>query len=90
MPALVGNITSSAINKFHRKISGKGAIRAGKWFMLFILNKDIKIIKSLENSSVLTDGVTETVKREVKKTGNVNFFFKNSMYSSRSIKKNQR
>ena len=58
-------------NKFERKINGKGAVRAGKGFTLFILDKNmndiIKIIKSLEDSSVLIDGVTETVKHETKK-----------------------
>ena len=36
---------------------------AGKGFTLFILNEDmniIKIIKSLEDSGALIDGVTET------------------------------
>ena len=60
----------SAINKFDRKISGKGAVRAGKGFTLFISNEDmndtIKIIKSLEDSGALIDGVTETVKDETK------------------------
>ena len=41
-------------------------MRAGKGFPLFILNEDIndiiKIIKSLEDSGVLIDGITETVK----------------------------
>ena len=32
LPGLVSNLTSSAINKFDRKISGKGAVRAGKGF----------------------------------------------------------
>ena len=45
--------------------------RAGKEFALFILNEDInyiiKIIKSLEDLSVLIDGVTETVKHDIKK-----------------------
>ena len=63
---LVSNITSNAINKFERKISGKGAAGAAKKSFLFILYKDmndiIKIVKSLEDSSVLMDGVTETVK----------------------------
>ena len=53
------------------KISGKGAVRAGKGFTLFISNEDmndiIKIIKSLEDSGVLIDGVTETVKHEIKR-----------------------
>ena len=67
---LVTNLTSSEINKFNRKISGKGAVRAGKGFTLFISNEDvsdiIKIIKSLEDSGVLIDGVTETVKNKIK------------------------
>ena len=53
-----------------KEISGKGAARVGKGFTLFISNKDmndiIKIIKSLEDSGVLIDGVTETVKPEIK------------------------
>ena len=46
-------------------------MRAGKVFSLFILNEDmnyiIKIIKSLEDLGVLIDGVTETVKHEIRK-----------------------
>ena len=38
LPGLVSHLTSSAINKFDRKISGKGAVRAGKGFTLFISN----------------------------------------------------
>ena len=72
LPGLVSNlIHSSAINKFGRKISGKGAVRAGKGFTLFISNEDmndiIKDIKPLKDSCVLIDGVTETVKDEIKK-----------------------
>ena len=66
LPGLVNNLTSNAINKFERKISGKGAASAGKGFTLFTLNEDvndiIKITKSLEDSGVLIYGVTETVK----------------------------
>ena len=51
LPGLVSNLTSSAINKFDRKISGKEVVRAGKGFTLFISNEDlndiIEIIKSL-------------------------------------------
>ena len=72
LPGLVSNLTSNAINKFERKISGKEAVRAGKGYTLFITNEDmndiIKIIKSLEDLGVLIDGVTETVKHEIKKT----------------------
>ena len=46
-------------------------MRAGKGFTLFISNEDmndiIKVIKSLEDSDVLIDGVTETVTHEIKK-----------------------
>ena len=61
LPGLVSNLTSSAIKKFDRKISEKGAAETGKKITLFISNEDmndiIKIIKSLEDSGVLIDGV---------------------------------
>ena len=62
--------TSSILDKFERMISELGAVRAGKGFNLFISNKDmddiIKIIESLENSGLLIDGASETVKYEIK------------------------
>ena len=71
LPGLVSNLASNAINKFERKISGKGAVRARKGFTLFISNEDvndiIQIIKSLEDLLVLIDRVPETVKHEIKK-----------------------
>ena len=71
MAGLVSNLTPNAINKFKRKMRGKGAVRGGKRFTIFISNKDmndvIKILKSLEDLDVLIDGVTETVKHKVKK-----------------------
>ena len=36
LPGLLSNLTANAINKFERKISGKGAVRAGIGFSLFI------------------------------------------------------
>ena len=64
LPGLLSNLSSNAINKFERKISGKGAARLGKRFTLFIPNEDmnviIKIIRSLEDSGILIDGGTET------------------------------
>ena len=69
LAGLVSNLTSNAIDKFERKTSGKGTVRGGKVFTLFILNGNmsdiIKITKSLEDSVVLIDGVPETVKREI-------------------------
>ena len=48
-------------------------MKAGKGFALFISNKDMndisKVIKSLEDLGILIDGVTETVKHEIKKQG---------------------
>ena len=68
----MSNLASNATKKIERKIGGKGAVRAGKGFTLSILNEDmndiIKIIKSLGYSNVLIDGITETVKSEMKKT----------------------
>ena len=51
------------------------------------MNEDIKIIKSLENSGVLIDGVTETVKREVKKQEMSNFFSKIQCIPQEVLKK---
>ena len=66
----MNNLTSNEINKLERKVGGKGAVREGKRLTLFISNEDtndvIKIIKPLEDSGVLTDGVSETVKHEIK------------------------
>ena len=71
LPGLVSNLAQNAINKFERKASRKEAVRAGRELTLFISNEDIidiiKVIKSLEDSSVLIDGATETVKHEIKK-----------------------
>ena len=72
LPGLVSNLISSAVNKLDRKTSGKGAARPEKGFTLFISNEDmnddiIKIIKSLEDSSVLIDGVTEIARDKIKK-----------------------
>ena len=62
---------SSILGKFESKMSEGGAVRSGNRFFLFISNEDmndiIKIIRSLEDSGLLTDGFTETVKHEIKK-----------------------
>ena len=67
---LVSNLAAKAINKFERKISENRAVRAGKRFTLFISNEDMnditEVIKPLEDSYALTDGITETVKHEIK------------------------
>ena len=54
-------------------MSRKSAVRAENGFTWFILNEDrndiIKVLKSLEDSGILIDRVTETVKYEIiKKT----------------------
>ena len=54
---------------FRKKISRDETVRTEKGFILFIsnevMNEIIKIVKLLENPSLLTDGVTETVKHEM-------------------------
>ena len=60
------------LDKFERKISGKGDVRPEKGFMLFISNEDmndiIKIVKLLEDLGLLIDGGTETVKHDIRKS----------------------
>ena len=64
-PALVSNIASNValftINKFQRRIKGKGAVRGEKGSTVIYCNK------SLEDLGVLIDGVAESVKHEIKK-----------------------
>ena len=71
LSGLVRNLTSNAVNKFEGKVSGKGAVSARKGLTLFISNEDmngvIKVIKLLGDSGVLIDGITETVKHEIRK-----------------------
>ena len=49
----------------------RGIVRAGKWIILVISNEDTdeiaRIIKLLENSSVLIDGVSKTVTHQLKR-----------------------
>ena len=75
MPGLVSKLASNAalnaINKCERKISGTGAVRVGKGFILFISNEDvddiIKIVNSLGNSGILIDRITKAVEHQIKK-----------------------
>ena len=71
LPQLASKATSFLLDKFDRKISGQGPVRARKGFALFISNEDmddiIKIVESIKKSSLLIDGATETVKNSTKK-----------------------
>ena len=53
------NTASNVINKFERRMGGKGAVKVGKRFTLFSLNEDMddsfKVLKSLGDSGVLID-----------------------------------
>ena len=62
---LVSNLTSNAINKFERK-----KVEKKLWDQIEDVNDAIEIIKLLEGSCVLIDGVTETInmKQEITKT----------------------
>ena len=70
----------NVINKFERRITGKGAAGAEKGLTLFISNEDIgdiiTIVESLEKSDLLTVGATEIVRHEIieKKTRKWNFW----------------
>ena len=68
-PKLATKATSSVFDKFEGKMSGQGDARAGKGFILFVLNTDdvIKIVKLIGDSGLLIDGSTETIKHEIKK-----------------------
>ena len=62
---LATKATSTILNKFERKTSRKGVVRARKDLLyLFKMNDIIKIVLSLGKSGLLTDGATETVKNE--------------------------
>ena len=69
----------AVLDKFDQKISQRGAVSAGKGFTLFILNEDIddliKILKSLEDSGLLTDDLTKTVKDEKKTRWRISWCF---------------
>ena len=62
--------TDAAINKI--------VLGSGNHTTLTIFNNDIqdhlKIVKSLENSGILLDGITETVKNEVKEQNAFRYF----------------
>ena len=70
LPKLATKANSYVSDKFERKISEKGAARAEKGFNLKASNEDIndiiRIIKSLESSSILIDCATEKVKHQRK------------------------
>ena len=81
LPELASKWASSVIYKFERKKRGSGegtmATKVRKIFTLCFLNEDvysnIRIIKSLESSSMLLDGVFKIIKHEIKKTKKLDF-----------------
>ena len=75
-PLATVTFASGIDGAIQRKMCWQGFVRAGKGITLHILNEDmddtIKIIKSLENSDVLLDDASETVKTWNKRTGWIN------------------
>ena len=67
----MSNLSSNSIKKFETKTTGKRAARPGKGFSLCISNKNgndiIKIIKPLEDSCLLNDVFSKTLKHKIKK-----------------------
>ena len=74
---LATKATSSVLDKFEKKITEQGAVRAGIGFPSFISNEDmdiiIEILESLQKWCLLIDGASETVKHEIKNK-KVHFF----------------
>ena len=70
LPKSATKVASFTIDKLERKIHERRVVRAGKDFTLFIPNEDIdkiiKIVVSLGKSGLFIDGVTETVKHQIK------------------------
>ena len=70
LPGLVSNLTSSAINKIWQKNRWKKSCQSRNmiYFIYFKWRYEwfYQIIKWLQDSGVLIDGVTETVKHEIK------------------------
>ena len=70
MPKFATKAVLSVVDNFEWKMVGWVALKEGKWSTLFISNEDmddvIRIINSIEHSSLSIDGVTETVKYEKK------------------------
>ena len=71
LPKLATKATSFILDKFKRKGSEQGSVKAAKKFTLFTSIEDMndinKIVKSLEGSKLSIDNATETVKHETKK-----------------------
>ena len=49
----MSHLISSKIKQFNRKISGKGAVRAGKEFTLFISNEDMNDVKKKQEGGFI-------------------------------------
>ena len=64
LSGLVSNLASNAINKIDKNMWNRSCQSRKR---ICYMNDIIKIIKSVEDSNVLTDGITETVKHETKK-----------------------
>ena len=68
IPLVLSAATSAADAGTHKKILGSGHNHPSSTTLIISNNEmeDIKIIKSLEDSGLLLEGVTETVQNEVK------------------------
>ena len=79
-----------AINKLERKVIGKGAVKAGKGFTLFIWNEDmndfIKIIKSLEDSGVLIEKTRRWISWSIVSTFSHFIITTSNLFSSKRYK----
>ena len=64
---IASNATWNVIGKLGREINGKGSVKGGERFTLFISNENmndiIKVIKWLEDLNVLSNSITEKVSK---------------------------
>ena len=68
LSGLVSNLTSNALSKFEKKVEKELSEQEKDLLLNEDMNNIIKIIKPVEDWTVLIDGITKTVKHEIKKT----------------------
>ena len=68
LSGLVSNLASNALSKFEKKVEKELSEQEKDLLLNEDMNNIIKIIKPVEDWTVLIDGITKTVKHEIKKT----------------------
>ena len=66
LPTLATKAILYILDRYERKISGKGAVRAGKGSTIFTWNEDMYDIIKIVESVLLIDDATETAEHGIK------------------------